>query len=161
MKKRLILLSFILGCVGYVNPLHAQTKMVVHSPSGSTEETALDQIKTLVFDTQGFKVNGWESQILHNYPFSDVRIITFNKSTTGIEETRNAQEALKVKLLGTGLTIEGWPAGQEADVAIYAVNGRCCYRQAQWQGESIDVSSMPVGVYILKVNQQTLKFVLR
>ena len=44
------------------------------------------------------------------------------------------------------------------NVAVYDAAGRIVWNDKQWQGQTIDLSGKPAGVYILNINNTTLKF---
>ena len=159
-KKFLLLLLALTGSTAW-STLQAQVKLVVQNQDGTAVETALDEIRTLQFQQDGFRLNGWDGQPMSSYSFSKVRKIVFSNTSTGVGEVVSDVPVLKAKVKDRLLKVEGWNAGTPAALAVYSVSGTCAYRAASWNGEEINLSGLPVGVYLLKVNQETLKFILR
>lgn len=161
MKSRLVLCAMALALSGSWSSAQAQVKMVFHAVDGTRFETSLDQVRTLKITPQGFDVNGQENQVLTAYKFKDLKKICFESLETSINQVVEETQKLKVCVAHQTLKVLNWPAGTPATASIYAATGQCVYRNAQWTGEDISLSGMPLGVYILKVNQQTYKFVQR
>ena len=159
--KKLLLLIFALSGSAMWSTMQAQVKLVVHAQDGSATETPLKDIRTLVFNEGGFKLNGWNGQAMSTYSFADVQKLMFSNATTGVNDVVKDVPELKVKVYDRLLRLEGWNPGTPANVAVYAVSGTCAYRNASWTGEEISLTGLPAGVYLLKVNQVTLKFILR
>lgn len=57
-----------------------------------------------------------------------------------------------------GVTLRSQDAGRRAEVRLFALDGRLL-RTEEWTGESLrlDLSALPTGVYMLKVNNITYK----
>lgn len=161
MKSRLALCAFTLALWGSWSSVQAQVKMVFHAVDGTRFETSLDQVRTLKMKPQGFDVTGKENQTLVSYDFKDLKKISFDNLETSISQVVEETQKLKVSVAHQTLKVLNWPAGTPATASIYAATGQCVYRNAQWTGEDISLAGMPLGVYILKVNQQTYKFVQR
>lgn len=160
MRNKLILCTVALASWGCWTPLQAQVKMVFYAHDGSKLEASLDQVRTLKMQPQGFEVNSKDHQVLATYKYSDLKKICFESQMTGIDPVTSVTQQLKVSISHRVLTVQDWPAGTAATVAVYAMTGQCVYRKAQWTGEDISLAGMPAGVYLLQVNHQTVKFVL-
>lgn len=142
-------------------PMQAQVKLVVQGTDGAAVETPLSDIRTLQFQQDGFRLNGWDGKPMQTFSFAKVRKLVFANETTGIGDVSLEQPELKARVNDRMLQVEGWTPDAPAALAVYAVSGRCVYRDALWNGESVSLSGLPAGVYLLTVNQETLKFILR
>lgn len=56
------------------------------------------------------------------------------------------------------LTVTGHD-GTPARLAILSLNGSVALQISQWQGETVNVSSLAPGLYILKIDNTTFKFI--
>ena len=161
MRKKIMLLAFALAGSAAWSTLYAQVSLVVHQVNGETKEVALDGLRTLQFTKNGFDLTE-KNGIVLPFSFADVRKLVFASTTTGVDEVSAAAPAdLKVKVNDRLLKVEGWTPGMPAALSVYAVSGACVYQAAPWNGEEVSLAGWPVGVYLLKVNQVTLKFILR
>ena len=61
---------------------------------------------------------------------------------------------------GNIVSVKGWDSSKTATVAIYSANGQIVDQRKGWNGADIDLSNLGRGVYILKVNNKTLKLTL-
>ena len=127
----------------------AQTNMVVHQTDGSTKQFDISSIRKLLVSPQTFSVYAQdESQIA----MAQIRSVKFSQGATGISNLAGSDVSLQRK--GNMLTIEGLKAGDR--VQLYSVNGQVT---GNFDGKSLNLSNLSRGVYILKINNKTIKFV--
>ena len=158
MKKKLGLLAFALATAGCWSTMQAQVKLVVHSVDGSFLEASLGEVKSLAFNESGFAVNSLEGQTLGNFVFGNVKKIEFVSVATGVGEVVETSSKLGLSVSRNALKVTGWVANESAPVQIYGVSGQCLYSDADWNGSVINIATLPSGVYVLKVNNETFKF---
>ncbi|MDO4159081.1 MAG: T9SS type A sorting domain-containing protein [Prevotellaceae bacterium] len=95
------------------------------------------------------------------YAFDGIKKIYFEPIATGLVSTKKlSEEKLTVFIPkdGSYLSIGGWQDGKSADVDIFSVSGSKVISIKQWKGESVNISSLSHGVYVIKINNQTAKF---
>ena len=61
---------------------------------------------------------------------------------------------------GSRLTVGGWNDSAPADLCVYDASGAAVLHEGQWAGETIDVSALPCGVYLMRLGGHTVKFSL-
>lgn len=137
----------------------AQTVLVVKTTDGSTpKKISLDDIRKITFEGDDMKV--WRNDDAQTSVFSmpDVQNITFGDgNASGIADATVGKEALR-PVYSDGVLAASGLAGRTADVAVYDVSGRKLFSAADWDGAPISVAALPKGIYIFKVNNQTIKF---
>ena len=127
----------------------AQTNMVVHQTDGSSKQFDISSIRKLLVSPQTFSVYAQdESQIA----MAQIRSVKFSQVSTDISNLAGSGVALQRK--GNILTLEGLKAGDR--VQLYSVNGQVT---GNFDGKSLNLSNLSRGVYILKINNKTIKFV--
>ena len=127
----------------------AQTNMVVHQTDGSSKQFDISSIRKLLVSPQTFSVYAQdESQIA----MAQIRSVKVSQVSTGISNLAGSGVALQRK--GNMLTLEGLKAGDR--VQLYSVNGQVT---GNFDGKSLNLSNLSRGVYILKINNKTIKFV--
>ena len=127
----------------------AQTNMVVHQTDGSSKQFDISSIRKLLVSPQTFSVYAQdESQIA----MAQIRSVKFSQVSTGISNLAGSGVALQRK--GNMLTLEGLKASDR--VQLYSVNGQVT---GNFDGKSLNLSNLSRGVYILKINNKTIKFV--
>ncbi len=94
-------------------------------------------------------------------PVANIKRVTFDQQTTGIESVYNGVGKEKVVLptkASRCLQISGLACGTE--VGVYSVDGKLI-KNAVSTGDAlnIDVSDMAKGTYVLKTKQSKVKFV--
>lgn len=157
-KKSAFLLT--LALAGTATSASAQASLVLNPKQGSSEkkEFLLDGIRTLTFGDDGLTVNLKDGQT-YAAAFDNLATLTFRDESTAIE-TVTAEYAANLDLFLTDgrLGVKNLPANVATEAALYDAAGRAVLMRRQWNGEPIAIGHLPKGVYIFKVNNQTLKF---
>lgn len=120
----------------------------------------LSEISSLKFNKTVLFV-GDNDGLFKEYNFSDIRKITFEGGTTSIETIDAATTKANVypNPAKNMLFIEASDDMHDSDVYIYSMTGVLMTQCEQWNGEMIDISNLNAGVYFVKINSLTLKFV--
>lgn len=119
----------------------------------------ISTISSIKFKANKFVITS-KDNITNDFYFSDVRKITFNEGETFIEDI-NTKTTLSVypSPATNELRIEGNDEMYNSDVYIYTLTGTLVAKHPQWNGETIDISSLASGIYFININSTTLKFV--
>lgn len=157
MKKKLGLVALALALTSGWSTMQAQVKLVVHSVDGTLLEANLGDVKSLAFKETGFNLSSKANQLLGQFAFKDVKKIEFLSTTTGVSDVIANSSQLGLNISHNALKITGWN-GNSTPVNIFGVSGQCYYNEANWNGSEIDITTLPTGVYVLKVNNETFKF---
>lgn len=86
--------------------------------------------------------------------------IVFKTKWSGVSDiTASARQALRLSEnpVGDTLLIEGAPEGRSR-LAVTSLSGQTLIVVNDWQGAAIDASSLTPGLYLLTVNNETIKF---
>lgn len=96
-----------------------------------------------------------------SYSFSEISKIVFDGGEASIEAIDAKTVAVNVfpNPVKDKLIIEGADELSGSEVFIYSMTGVLCAQCSQWNGEAIDVSGFNAGVYFVKINSITLKFI--
>lgn len=93
------------------------------------------------------------------YAFDDVQRILISLDATAVNDaTADGKLTLTVSTDGTEMCVDGWDSSQMASLRVYDASGRSVMHSERWQGETIDISSLPQGVYVVKAGTHTAKF---
>lgn len=144
------------GCM-----LHAQDLLVLY-PSNSGDapwETSLSEIGKVTFSDTGLAFVGWQGQTLCTQAYRDVNRIEFSLTGVGMAGHKAVPDLFVYpNPVVDYLNMAGWDAEEKADIAIYSITEQPFHAQKEWRGAPIPVSSLPQGLYILKVNDRSFKF---
>lgn len=156
MNIRLILGSLLLAYGSF--GLSAAIPQIVINPGSAGEKAiALNSISKIQFSKSGMEIVGNEDLTV---PFSDIVKIVFS-SASGINNPVLDSESPRL-ILGPG---EAWLAIENlmepAHLEIYSVSGLRLISSNSYQGEEINISSLPGDVYIVKAGNQYFKFLKR
>ncbi|WP_234396334.1 T9SS type A sorting domain-containing protein [Prevotella dentasini] len=93
------------------------------------------------------------------WKLSTIKNLQFVGLTDGIGQlTRQETGKLTISLRENLLTVHGI-GSQPALATIYDISGQIVLRAKVADGESIDASALSNGIFIIRVNNKTLKFV--
>ena len=144
------------GCM-----LHAQDLLVLY-PSNSGDapwETSLSEIGKVSFSDTGLAFVGRQGQTLCTQAYRDVNRIELSLTGVGMADNKAVLDLFVYpNPVVDYLNMAGWDAEEKADIAIYSITGQPFHAQKEWRGAPIPVSSLPQGLYILKVNDRSFKF---
>ena len=150
-----------LALAGTATSASAQASLVLNPKQGSSEkkEFLLDGIRTLTFGDDGLTVNLTDGQA-YAAAYDDLSTLTFSgMEGTGIETvTVDEGQGAELFLSDGRLGVNNLPAHGVNNAAVFDATGRMVLSRPDWNGEPIAVHQLPKGVYIFKVNNQTIKF---
>lgn len=136
----------------------AQVRMLVY-PTTSAEATAfsLSDVTKLTFGESDLFVHAAKSTT--TFPLEGVRCIKFDGLVDAISPVvSNLDARLKASYANGVITISGWQGG-ETRAEVFSLSGYKQLSVARWNGNSISVEALPKGVYLLRINSFTYKFV--
>lgn len=137
----------------------AQIKLVVEAPNEATLlEKPLSEVKRVAFAERSVDFLDQNQQSMGRHALSEIKKIVFSAGTAGIAPVASETTELTLTQRQGVLTLSGPEAALRGAAAIYATDGRLLFLDKNWQGEAIDASALPAGIYLLKVNTKTFKF---
>jgi len=113
-------------------------------------------IGKITFTESTMDVYGKDSDKIDTFSLSDITKLFFSDKEGNVTEI-NPDGALKFAKTGNTLKVDGLSAA--TDAFIVSASGRIVMQQKQWDGNSLDISSLTDGVYILAVGNAAFKFI--
>lgn len=156
-KRGLLSLLLLLGIVFSVNAQTTKTKVIVTKTDGNVVNYTLEGADYLTFtDGQNLVVNISGSS--QSIPLSNVRKVMFEKIADGIEELSSeiqimpnpANDSFRV------LNVE-----KDEEMSIYTFTGQKVMDETVSSGQTIDISHLANGLYLVKIGSQNLKLMKR
>lgn len=158
MKFKSKLIPAALLCA-WASVCYADSKVIVESPNEgeSPKEVGLDVNTKISFTSSGVQIDNGGN--VSSFPFSEVGKIRFKTSAVSVGAVAGDMEfALRNNPVGAELEITGYK-GTPVALTVSSLNGGTLIVNDAWQGESVDVSTLTPGVYLLTVNNETIKFI--
>lgn len=151
-KKLLIAAGLALSAACY-----AQDNVTVNTASGP-KVYKMDDIESITFDGATMKVNK-NSKETETINLAEITNISFDVST-GVNGLKVKDENLLISVKAGSNIIEigGYDNSKNYCVDIFNTAGAKVLGYANWRGEQLNISSLSKGVYVLKINNTTLKF---
>ena len=84
-------------------------------------------------------------------------VLKFEDVTTSIAGVTDNASKLQVAYDGNTISVAGLAKAENA--AIYSIGGEKVVNLKSWNGSPVNVGSLTNGVYILKVNNKSFKFI--
>lgn len=135
-----------------------EPQVIVTMLNGTAEEIPMNDVGKFYFDGENLfvKTLAQDGQKTLSWMLANVLSIKFKNTATGIG-TIAEDSSLRLRYNGSQLTAEGLSGNQR--VAIYAAGGQQVFGKAQWDGTPISTDSLPKGVYVFRVGDQSIKFI--
>ncbi len=150
MKKQLLTIALLAGAL----TASAGVNLVV---SGQQQQSfAVGDIGKITFTESTMDVYGKDSSKIGTFSLSDITKLFFSDKEGNVTEI-NPDGTLKFTKTGNTLKVDGLSAA--TDAFIVSASGRIVMQQKQWDGNSLDISSLTDGVYILAVGNAAFKFI--
>ena len=134
---------------------------MVHLYDGAAEAFSFSETKKIVFNDNGFTVEGTAASQLRSFNFDDVAKITFEDVQTAIGSVKSEDSAdIDICLSSDRNTIllNGIDGSRRNIMRIYSVTGTTVVSSKNFSEPSVDISNLPEGIYILTINNNTFKF---
>lgn len=141
-------------------PAMADSRVAVDpaEDGGETSYAELTVDTKITFGPTGLTVvNGESSTVFAYSTLSKVRFETGVNSGVGNVMQNHTSLSLRQNPVETTLEVLGYDGAPTA-FAVYSVTGAQALSLSAWQGEPVDVSHLTPGLYLLTVNNETLKF---
>jgi hypothetical protein len=137
--------------------------LVIQSLDGTEDIRLLCTLQNFTFSNGNLLLSGISGST-DSYSISTIRRIYFVNVPTAIENNTTDNNTGTVSLFpnpaSTTITLQNLPGEDQVDVAIYRMDGVTIMRtQISADDNSIDISKLPGGLYILTVNGQALRFI--
>ena len=157
MNKKLTL-TFAMTALLAVGNANADTKLVALDVSQGTTLASfnLGNISKLQF-AEGNLVVTLDDETTQSVALSTSLQLKFDETTTAISQLKTTAGTLGIVYNGQQLSLSG--LNGTCNAAIYNVSGQRVSNLKAWDGSPISTASLVSGVYIIKVNNQSLKFV--
>ncbi len=155
MKKYLALVAWSAGLL----TLQAQIySLDVVQKSGGSTVIPLEEFDRITFG-EGNLIVKYEAGSTQSFPIQDIRKLQFSYASS-LEEIADfsAQPYLYPNPATDYIYLKNF-TGESLQVTIYSVNGPVLLQlQHADPAQAIDIQQLPTGIYLLRVNQHTLKF---
>lgn len=155
MRKNLILLVASVFTMLGISPLHAADNLTVYNGTSPTK-LSLSSIKGLTFAGGQLMVYTTETEAPTVFNLADVKGLVFGTTATAIGQLVGTKGQLNIAYRQGILSAQGING---ANTALYTVSGQRVMSINAWDGSAISTEGLANGVYVLKVNNQTFKFV--
>lgn len=149
---------FMASCVVALSfPLFADTVVKVRDPEDKVIEVPLRTDTKITFGNSGVSIaNDGSDAVVFNW--ANVQTISFGTGS-GVKMLQ-AKSCLGLRQNPVYATLEvTGHNGKATDLCVTSMSGAKMMNVTRWNGEAVDVSAMPAGVYVLSINNNNIKFI--
>ena len=159
LNKKIILGIVCLSCLG-LKDASAGVMQIHFTEDKPMIETDLSAIDKITFTDTSFSILSTDNATT-DYSYGEVEKITFSdfKSIHKIGNEDNIRLLISPNPVDDIIRIVGYNNSEPAQLSIYSLDGEEMMRIDNWQGEPIDASQLSAGIYILRINTHTIKFI--
>lgn len=136
-------------------------KMHIEQNDGTLSDYTVTENLTIKFSGTPISFVGMESQAnMFDIPLSTIKRIYFN-DPAGIENlTATPAETLRLACNPVGSTLElVGNITAPGELSVWSTDGRRVVAVANWSGQTVDVSALFPGIYIVTINNTAIKFI--
>jgi len=156
MRKQVLLLTSLLLAGGVLTAKAGVNKLVISSQTG-VEEIELESINRITFNEEQMMVE--TQQGVSSYYVGDIDKMSFDLES-GIDDvvSKEWDDGIAVAFNNGILTVT---AADNSDIklVVYAVNGMLVHSDSGNGTLVYDFTQLPEGIYIVRANNKTIKFV--
>lgn len=155
MKKTIMALALTLLPVGMAT---AQVQLLVVPKDGSpTKRINLDDIRYIEFPAPGEAFSIETSDLRWSYSYDFVRSLKFDGLVNAVSGVNRQDNALQITYRQGQIFVSGM-GDAVTHAVIFDLNGCSRVSLPHFDGQPIDVSALPQGVYILRIGGKAFKF---
>jgi len=156
LKISLLTIFLYLLAVG-ITEVHAQTNLTVKFKDGTQKISSINSVGKLTVSDQNLVIKLTDGTA-STYLLTAIQKIIFDNSTE-VNNIANQKELLLYPNPATDFILLKNAVEGQSNITIYSMDGALLASTNIYDpNQQIDISSLPKGLYILKVNNQVLKF---
>lgn len=152
-----------LGCViSSFQANAADPQLVIEHQDSGPFVSKMSEVSRITFGNDGITVSAANEK---SFSYNGIGKIIFDHegtySVSGITRVAigtSPRLSVSPSAARSSITLAGY-AGESTGVEIYSISGALVASVKEYKGESIDVSGLASGIYIVKTNVSTAKFV--
>lgn len=154
---RFLLMAGTLAIVGTTS-LQAEKTVKVTASDGSVDSMPLTTDTRISLLPAGIDVVN-PGEVTFSLPYSAIRSISFENTEASATYMVNADVLrLRYNPVESFLEFTGHN-GRPSQLSISSIGGMRMLSLSAWKGESVDVSSLAPGIYLLTIDKTTIKFI--
>lgn len=155
MQRGLLLAAFIFGL--FFRLAAQSTQIIVFLNNGTEQTYNLTEADRLYFeDNTKLVIEQISTKGTVIIPLADIRKITCDE-TVGVSEASDATVFLAPNPAHNTFTLRNLEG--KDNVSIYALDGRMVKSMEVTGGQPVDISNLPIGLYLVKTQSSTFKMI--
>lgn len=154
MKHKLIFAFLLVGGLLFATSMQAQN-LVLRLQSGTDQTIPLNNLQKITFSNNNLVLN-YVSGGTQAYGFSSLEKLFFSSSTALVETTKPSANIL-FNSTDNQIHFRNLAEGRYP-MAVYRTDGVTVFTKTISNNESVDMSGYPAGIYLIRIDNQVLKF---
>lgn len=154
-NRRRILTTLLLACA--LTTMADDRNVTFHFSDGSSQSVALESLRKLTFSNDNVVAHLEDGTTEKAFSIANLQYFVFKQSATAIEKPAVAADAVRVAISNSAITLVGYDADKPLPAALYDAQGVMRMRSKALGSNTVDISSLPKGLYIFKIGTQIFK----
>lgn len=138
------------------NSANAKNDVVVTPASGDPVSVPIESVSSITFDGDKMTVNAASGASV--FALSDVAHIKFDLEFQGIEDVTANVDDIEISIQQGVLTATA-TNDAAVNMSVYNLSGMNVANAAAQGSASVDLNSLPAGVYVVRANSKTIKII--
>ena len=134
----------------------AKDKLVVSEKGGTKTQIEISQISEITFDGNTMVVKTPDRPL--EFPTDNIEEVTFDLTVTGVEDITADLDGLIVAATGGTVRVDAAPDAP-LTLDVFDMTGRRVISLNGVGSLSADMTPLPAGIYIIKANDKTIKYI--
>lgn len=159
------LLTFLLLVAVSLHAIEREHQVVkfYYLDEAPASEIALADISRITLTSVGLNIESLNSENIAFIGYDNLKKITFDRSSSpALSVLENELPNIPtVTVVGDMLVVNGAESLLGSTISIYSAIGQNMIDIPSWNGESVNLSTLPLGIYIVKIKSETFKIIKR
>lgn len=151
--KILALIMMLSACWGAASAFRT---LVVNLSDNMKQEFSFDKLVRINFEDDGLQFYSEDETFIS---YADIINLTFSNEEAGssVMDVISDAGTLKFQSDGNTLSFIGYSGGE--DLEVWSVYGLRYIFRPVYNGETIDISTLPAGIYVVRLGRENVKFI--
>lgn len=157
MSEKYLFGSLIALCLLLSGPIHAGSSLNILKLSGSEKAITASSLRTITFSGNNLNLN-YQDGNTEAIALADIQKLFFSSLSNSLEMTHSNLMVVFPNPVAQTLYLKNIPEGATL-ATIWHISGRKMLQiSLSTETNSLDVSVLPSGLYLLKIQDQTIRF---
>lgn len=154
-NQRQILSSLLMACA--LTTMADDRNVVFHFDDGSSQSIALESLRKLTFSDGNIVAHLEDGTTATPFSIDNLQYFAFEQTATAIAKPQVNTNGIQASISKSSINLVGYDASNPLPAALYDARGVMLMQNKALGSSTVDISSLPGGIYIFKIGTQIFK----